>query len=43
MNDAIIRFRCPAELKEKAEQAAKKEGRSLSNWIKWLVERETKK
>ena len=31
------------ELKDKAENAAKKDGRSLSNWIRELIRREVER
>ena len=33
MKSPLITFRCHPELREAAEKAAKKDGRSLSNWI----------
>jgi predicted HicB family RNase H-like nuclease len=39
----IINFRINAELKDKAKKVAEYDGRSLSNWITQLIEKEVKK
>lgn len=39
----IINFRIDADTKQKAKKLADSDGRSLSNWITWLIEREIKK
>jgi len=39
----VINFRIDAETKQKAKKLAEADGRSLSNWITWLIERELKK
>ncbi len=39
----IINFRINAELKDKAKKVAESDGRSLSNWITQLIEKEVKK
>jgi antitoxin component of RelBE/YafQ-DinJ toxin-antitoxin module len=39
----IINFRINAELKDKAKKVAESDGRSLSNWITLLIEKEVKK
>jgi antitoxin component of RelBE/YafQ-DinJ toxin-antitoxin module len=41
--EKIINFRIDAELKNKAKKLADSDGRSLSNWITLLIEREIKK
>jgi len=41
--EKIINFRIDAELKSKARKVAEADGRSLSNWITLLIEREIKK
>ena len=41
--EKIINFRIDAELKSKAKKLAENDGRSLSNWITFLIEREVKK
>lgn len=41
--EKIINFRIDAELKNKAKKLADSDGRSLSNWITFLIERELKK
>ncbi len=40
--EKIINFRIDAELKNKAKKLAESDGRSLSNWITMLIEREVK-
>lgn len=39
----VINFRIDADTKQRAKKLADTEGRSLSNWITWLIEREIKK
>ena len=39
----IINFRIDADTKQKAKKLAESDGRSLSNWITWLIEREIRK
>ncbi len=41
--EKIINFRIDAELKSRARKVAEADGRSLSNWITLLIEREIKK
>jgi antitoxin component of RelBE/YafQ-DinJ toxin-antitoxin module len=41
--EKIINFRIDAELKSRARKLAEADGRSLSNWITLLIEREVKK
>jgi len=41
--EKIINFRIDAELKDRAKKTADSDGRSLSNWITHLIEREVKK
>ncbi len=41
--EKIINFRIDAELKNKAKKIAETDGRSLSNWITVLIEREVRK
>jgi antitoxin component of RelBE/YafQ-DinJ toxin-antitoxin module len=41
--EKIINFRIDAELKNKAKKVAEADGRSLSNWITLLIEKEIKK
>jgi predicted HicB family RNase H-like nuclease len=38
--EKIINLRVNEELKRKAKKIAEQDGRSLSNWITWLIERE---
>jgi predicted HicB family RNase H-like nuclease len=38
--EKIINLRVESDLKRKAKKLAEQEGRSLSNWITWLIERE---
>jgi predicted HicB family RNase H-like nuclease len=38
--EKIINLRVESDLKRKAKKLAAQEGRSLSNWITWLIERE---
>ena len=39
----VINFRINSDTKQEAKKLAEAEGRSLSNWITWLIEREIKK
>lgn len=39
----ILNLRIDADLKKKAKKAAEDDGRTLSNWVTWLIERELKK
>ena len=39
----IIQIRTTFERKKRAEKAATKDGRSLTNWIEQLIDRETNK
>jgi hypothetical protein len=39
----VINFRISADTKQKAKKLAEADGRSLSNWITWLIEREIRK
>lgn len=41
--EKIINIRVDAELKKQAKKIAENDGRSLSNWILRLIEREIKK
>jgi predicted HicB family RNase H-like nuclease len=41
--EKVINFRIDAELKNKARKLADSDGRSLSNWITHLIEREVKR
>lgn len=41
--EKIINFRIDADMKNKARKLAESDGRSLSNWITFLIEREVKK
>ena len=41
--EKIINFRIDAELKTQAKKLADADGRSLSNWITHLIQREVKK
>ncbi|MCG8429485.1 MAG: toxin-antitoxin system HicB family antitoxin [Chromatiales bacterium] len=38
----IINIRIESELKKQAKKLAQEEGRSLSNWVTWLIQREVK-
>ena len=39
----ILNIRIDAELKKKAKKVAEDDGRTLSNWVTRLIEREVKK
>ena len=41
--EKIINLRVDSDLKRKAKKLAEQDGRSLSNWITWLIEREIRK
>ena len=41
--EKIINIRVDGDLKKKAKKLAENEGRSLSNWILWLIQNEIKK
>jgi predicted HicB family RNase H-like nuclease len=41
--EKVINFRIDADLKSKAKKLADSDGRSLSNWITQLIEREVKR
>jgi antitoxin component of RelBE/YafQ-DinJ toxin-antitoxin module len=41
--EKIINFRIDADLKNRARKLAESDGRSLSNWVTMLIERELKK
>ena len=41
--EKIINFRIDADLKNRARKLAEADGRSLSNWITLLIEKEVKK
>ena len=41
--EKVINFRIDAELKNGARKLAEADGRSLSNWITILIEKEVKK
>ncbi|MCB1773182.1 MAG: hypothetical protein KDI88_06160 [Gammaproteobacteria bacterium] len=41
--EKIINFRIDGDLKSKAKKLAEADGRSLSNWITLLIEREVRK
>ena len=41
--EKIINLRVEADLKKEVKKAAEQDGRSMSNWIIWLIERELKK
>jgi predicted DNA-binding protein len=38
-NDADLVIRIPGDLKERARAEASEHGRTLSNFIRWLIER----
>lgn len=39
----ILNVRIDPDLKKKARRIAEAEGRSLSNWVTWLIEKEIDK
>ncbi|WP_414630415.1 YlcI/YnfO family protein [Candidatus Thiodiazotropha endoloripes] len=39
----FIQIRIEPELKEEAKKLADKEGRTLSNWVVWLIQNEISK
>jgi antitoxin component of RelBE/YafQ-DinJ toxin-antitoxin module len=41
--EKIINFRIDSELKNRARKLAEADGRSLSNWITLLIEKEVKR
>jgi len=41
--DKILNIRIEPELKRQAKKLADQEGRSLSNWLTWLIRRELKR
>ena len=41
--EKIINFRIDGDLKSRAKRLAEADGRSLSNWITLLIEREVRK
>ena len=41
--EKVINFRIDADLKNKAKKLADSDGRSLSNWITQLIEREVRR
>jgi predicted HicB family RNase H-like nuclease len=41
--DKILNIRIDPDLKKQAKKLAQDEGRSLSNWVTWLIHRELKK
>lgn len=41
--EKIINFRIDAELKNAAKKLAESDGRSLSNWLTLLIQREVKR
>lgn len=41
--EKVINFRIDADLKTRARKLAESDGRSLSNWITHLIEREVKR
>ncbi len=41
--DKILNIRIDPELKKQAKKIAQDEGRSLSNWVTWLISRELKR
>ncbi|MGD2118190.1 MAG: hypothetical protein PVG66_07520 [Chromatiales bacterium] len=41
--EKIINLRVEADLKKSVKKAADNDGRSMSNWIVWLIEKELKK
>ena len=41
--ERIINFRIDVDLKNRAKKLAEADGRSLSNWITMLIEKELKK
>ena len=43
MKDTYINIKFNSELKAQAQEQAKKEGRTLSNWIEWLIRCEIEK
>lgn len=38
--EKVINFRIDGDLKIEAKKLAKSQGRTLSNWISWLIEQE---
>lgn len=38
----ILNLRIESDLKKQAKKLAEEEGRSLSNWVTWLIQREVK-
>ncbi|MCB1786621.1 MAG: hypothetical protein H6953_15630 [Chromatiaceae bacterium] len=41
--EKVINFRIDSQLKKEAKKLAESDGRSLSNWITLLIEREIKR
>ena len=41
--EKIVNFRIDADLKNRAKKLAESDGRSLSNWITLLIEKEVKR
>jgi predicted HicB family RNase H-like nuclease len=41
--DKILNIRIDPDLKKQAKKLAQDEGRSLSNWVTWLINRELKR
>ena len=39
----ILNLRIDPDLKKDAKKIADEEGRSLSNWVTWLIQKEVKK
>ena len=39
----ILNIRIEPDLKKKARKVAEAEGRSLSNWVTWVIEKEIEK
>jgi predicted HicB family RNase H-like nuclease len=38
----ILNLRIEPDLKKEAKKLAEQEGRSVSNWVTWLIQREVK-
>jgi antitoxin component of RelBE/YafQ-DinJ toxin-antitoxin module len=43
MKDTYINIKFNSDLKKQAQELASKEGRTLSNWIEYLIKREIEK
>lgn len=40
INDTDLTVRIPTELKERAQDQAGRNGRTLSNYVRWLIEQD---